>query len=401
MARFPALLSLTALCACAPVPDTADLAPRALDAVPAVPSAAAKPGSAAVTQEGGTLRSAADRHGMDIGIYAEYWRLDPANGSYDANYADALGGVVGDEFDIVTLGTYQVSTNWNEGEWDFSEMDRVAELAVANNMKIHGHPLVYGQDNVIPPWLREARDRGDWALVRQSMRDNIERTTAQYLGRVSAWDVVNEGVEWDGERWTYRDTPFQRAFAAGGQPAYRYLDEAFHLARAGDPEAVLIYNDFSNLEINGKSDFIHAMLQGMLARGVPVDAVGFQAHLGTDGRDTAWEEGAFDEASVRANFQRFADLGLDIYITELDMHTRGTSADEYALQADMFARLTRLCVEQPACRTIQVWGYHDQYTWLDDFHGTGKTYPLLFDEAGARKPSYFAVRDVLEDGLRR
>ena len=397
---FTHTLSLAALLAtaCAPAQTAPDLAPLAL---PPVPAQSPQPPSAPVSQEPGTLRAAADRHGLDIGFFAEYWKLNPDNGVYDPDYVADLDTIGGDEFDILTLGTYQVSTNWNEGVWDFTEPDFVARLAERRNMKLHGHPLVYGQDNVIPPYLRDARDRGDWAKIRQSMRDNIERATAQYLGQVAIWDVVNEGVEWDGTKWDYRPSPFQRAFAQNGAPAYSYLDEAFHLARAGAPDATLVYNDFSNLEINGKSDFIYTMLQGMIARGVPVDAIGFQAHLGTDGRDTAWEDGAFDEASVRANFQRFADLGLDILITELDMYTRGTTQAELALQADMFARLTRLCTEQPACTTLQVWGFHDEYTWLDEFHGTGKTYPLLFDEQSRPKPSYYAVRDVLEGGFRR
>ena len=388
-----AMLGLLAGCdrADAPVP------PALADALPGAATAPAPP----VTQEAATLRAAAARHGLDIGIYIDYWRVAPDNANFDPDYLADLDAIGGDAFNIVTLGTYHVSTNWTRGVWDFSEMDEVARYAERHGMKIHGHPLVYGQDNVIAPWLREARDAQDWPTIRAAMAETIERTTAQYLGRVAAWDVVNEGVEWDGTQWTFRATPYQRAHAQGGAPDYSYLDEAFHLARAGDPEAVLIYNDFSNLEINGKSDFIHEMLGGMIARGVPVDAVGFQAHLGTDGRDTAWEAGRLDADSVRANFQRFADLGLDIYITELDMHTRGTSEAELALQAEMFALVLELCLEQPACKTFQVWGFHDEYTWLDDFHGTGKTYPLLFDEASQPKPAFFALRDRLEDDFRR
>ena len=334
--------------------------------------------------------------GMDVGIYVDYWRIAPSNENYDPDYLADLDAIGGEEFDIVTMGTYQISTNYEKDVWNFDETDLVADYAERHNMKIHGHPLVYGQDNVIPPWLREARDAEDWATVREGMEKHINALVVYNRGRIAVWDVVNEGVEWDGSKWTYRPTPFQRAYSADGSPGYTYLDEAFTRARARDASAKLVYNDFSNLEENGKSDFIYDMLKGMLERGVPVDGVGFQAHIGTDGRDTAWEEGRLDSESVRRNLKRFSDLGLEIFITEMDMHTRGTSEAELELQGEMFAQVTELCREQVACNTVQVWGFHDEYTWLDDFHGTGKTYPLLFDEASEPKPSYFAVRDALE-----
>ena len=371
-------------------PLSAPVGAIAPDAVTTAPAPTPTP-----VQERQTLRAMADRTDRDIGIYVEYWRLLPGGNSYDPNYVSDIENVAGAEFDILTLGTYLVSTQWTKGVWNFSEMDEVAAIAERNGQKLRGHPLVYGQDNVIPPWLRTARDNEDWATVREAMREGIERTTAQYLGRIAYWDVVNEAVDWNGSKWTYRDTPYQRAFAVNGAPAYAYLDEAFHLARAGDPDAKLVYNDFSNLEINGKSDFIYGMVSDMLDRGVPIDVVGFQAHLGTDGRDTSWEDGLLDRDSVRANFQRFADLGLEIHITELDTHTRGTSPEEMALQAEMYTLVTELCLEQPACTTLQIWGFGDEYTWLDDFHGTGKTYPLLFDEDGEAKPAYHAVLNTL------
>lgn len=52
------------------------------------------------------------------------------------------------------------------------------------------------------------------------------------------------------------------------------------------------------------------MGQDFIARGVPLQGVGFQMHLPISG---------IDLTSLRSNLQRFADLGLDLHITKFDV----------------------------------------------------------------------------------
>src|SRR6185503_14393185 len=93
-------------------------------------------------------------------------------------------------------------------------------------------------------------------------------------------------------------------------PGSGYIEQAFRRARAADPNAVLVYNDFNIEPMNAKSDAVFRMVSDFRARGVPIDGVGLQMHL---------TNGGISASSLRANMQRFANLGVNIYITELDV----------------------------------------------------------------------------------
>jgi GH35 family endo-1,4-beta-xylanase len=59
---------------------------------------------------------------------------------------------------------------------------------------------------------------------------------------------------------------------------------------------------------------------------------------------------------VRVNMQRLAALGLDIYITELDVTIADGSAEQLRLQADLYAGIVLTCLAVPACRSATVFG---------------------------------------------
>ncbi|WP_030492143.1 endo-1,4-beta-xylanase, partial [Micromonospora chokoriensis] len=86
-----------------------------------------------------------------------------------------------------------------------------------------------------------------------------------------------------------------------------WIEAAFRAARAADPGAKLCYNDYNTDGVNAKSTGIYNMVRDFKSRGVPIDCVGFQSHLGTS-----------LAGDYQANLQRFADLGVDVQITELD-----------------------------------------------------------------------------------
>jgi endo-1,4-beta-xylanase len=116
------------------------------------------------------------------------------------------------------------------------------------------------------------------------------------------------------------------------------------------------------------------MVRDFKARGVPIDCVGFQSHLGTS-----------VPGDYQANLQRFADLGVDVQITELDVSQGGN-------QASIYATVTRACLAVSRCTGITVWGVRDCDSWR------GNENALLFDCAGNRKAAYTAVLDALNGG---
>jgi endo-1,4-beta-xylanase len=74
-------------------------------------------------------------------------------------------------------------------------------------------------------------------------------------------------------------------------------------------------------------------------------------------------------ADLVANMSRFADLGLEIEITELDValpQGSPVTPDLLAHQAAISGALAEACQQAEACRTLTVWGVTDNHTWLAD-----------------------------------
>ncbi len=146
------------------------------------------------------------------------------------------------------------------------------------------------------------------------MVNHITNVATHYKGKIYAWDVVNEAFA-DGGGGGRRDSNLQRT-------GNDWIEVAFRTARAADPAAKLCYNDYNTDGVNAKSTGVYNMVQDFKARGVPIDCVGFQSHFNS---------GSPYPGDYRANLQRFANLGVDVQITELDIDGSGTAqATTYA-----------------------------------------------------------------------
>jgi endo-1,4-beta-xylanase len=258
----------------------------------------------------------------------------------------------------------------NEMKWDATEPqravfnysggDRIVGHARANGMSMRGHALLWHAQQ--PGWAQGLAGSD----LRNAAINHVTQVAAHFRGQVYAWDVVNEAFA-DGGSGGRRDSNLQRT-------GDDWIEAAFRAARAADPGAKLCYNDYNTDGINPKSTGVYNMVRDFRARGVPIDCVGFQSHLGTSiGGD------------YQANLQRFADLGVDVQITELDV-THGAN------QATIYATVTRACLAVSRCTGITVWGVRDCDSWR------GADNALLFDCAGNKKAAYTAVLDALNAG---
>jgi len=202
--------------------------------------------------------------------------------------------------------------------------------------------------------------------LRNAAMNHVTQVATHYKGKIYAWDVVNEAFA-DGGGGGRRDSNLQRT-------GNDWIEVAFRTARAADPNAKLCYNDYNTDGVNAKSTGIYNMVRDFKSRGVPIDCVGFQSHLGT-GIDSTYQ----------ANLQRFADLGVDVQITELDIEQGGN-------QAAIYSTVTRACLAVSRCTGITVWGIRDTDSWR-----TGAN-PLLFDGSGNKKAAYTSVLNALNAG---
>ena len=315
--------------------------------------------------QGPPLRDLAAAHGVRLGFAA-------LHDMFDIEEADLYAAIAAEEYDILTPENSMKMTHLRPapGRFDWAASDRIVDFAEANDMLVHGHPLVWGGQH--PRWIRELGSEAFPAL----MREHVTALVSRYRGRIHVWDVVNEAFLSTGR---FRQS---RWYLNVGE---RFFADAFHLARGLDPEASLIYNDYGIGWLNPKSDALLEHLAGELELGTPIDGVGFQLHLDTD-----FEPG-FD--SLRENFRRFAELGLDIYITEMDIAVdwREDPAVEAERQADVYAGVLRTCLEEPRCRAMQTWGLGDRHAW----RASQKVMP--FDADYDAKPAFHAMQRVLRE----
>jgi endo-1,4-beta-xylanase len=267
--------------------------------------------------------------------------------------------------------------------YDFIGGDALVSFARAHDMRVRGHTLVW--HNQVPLWVSTA-NYNSFQLA-DILHQHILVVMKHYAGKVYAWDVVNEAFNDDGamRATIWYDEP-GIGFAHLGT---RYIEQAFRWAHDADPQAKLFYNDYDAEVINEKSDAIYAMARDFKDRGVPLDGIGFQCHLTV----------AFDSHkalnSFAANMQRFANLGLEVQITELDIRLPDSSPGSLLRQARLYKEIAALCVQQPACKAIQTWGFTDAHSWIPGFfHGTG--WGLLWDSSYQLKPAYFGVLDALQ-----
>jgi endo-1,4-beta-xylanase len=277
--------------------------------------------------------------------------------------------------------------------FDFSQADRVVAFAVQHNMRVRGHTLVWHQQN--PRWLTEGRYTPD--QLAQILEKHIKTVVGHYRGRVFAWDVVNEAFD-ERVMGKFRDTIWYDQPGIGrAQKGSSYMEACFRWAHEADPEALLFYNDAEGETVNPKSDEILAMVRDFRGRGVPIDGVGFQMHIGNLHPDIA---------SIAENIDRFTALGLQVHITELDVSLPvdadgNAKAEDLQRQADIYRKIAAACRSHPGCSAIQTWGFTDKYSWIGWHSNHTQGAALLFDRNYQPKPAYEALRSALEQSNRR
>ena len=320
-----------------------------------------------IDPEACTLRGAGDAAGVLVGAAVAPGRLD------DPAYAR----LVAEEFSSLTPENHM---KWplvhpEPDVWVFEPADRLVAFAEEHDLAVRGHTLVWGQavGNGLPDWVAAIDDLDELQAV---IDDHISTLVGRYAGRVDRWDVVNEPLESLGAALDANH--FLEVLGPD------YIASAFEAAHRADPEARLFLNEHSVEVVPAKADALVALVEGLVADGVPIHGVGLQAHQFS---------GQPPEAGVlEALVRRFSDLGLDVAITELDLPL--SEDGDLAAQADGYRQIVRECLEA-GCTEITVWGVYDGATWLDDLLGRACTSPVLFDHDFEPNPAYTAVVDEL------
>lgn len=260
------------------------------------------------------------------------------------------------------------------GVYAFDVPDELVDTARDAKLAVHGHALVF--DKHLPKW---AYERKKWAPgeVKEMLRSYIKTVVGRYRGRIASWDVVNEPMDGNG---SLAQTFFARHLGPD------YVEMALRFAHETDPDAKLYINEIASEDLSRKSDGFYDLARRLVSKGVPLHGIGFQFHANIGaGAPKLW--------AVRANLERFAALGVDIHVSEMDVRTStapGSLEKRLLDQATVFGGIATLCAEQPACVRFTTWGVTDKWSWLGAHeHG------LAFDTLGRAKPAWTAITDAL------
>jgi endo-1,4-beta-xylanase len=224
-----------------------------------------------------------------------------------------------------------------------------------------------------------------------------------YRGRVAAWIVANEVTSPRGVRGFRTDVPWYQTIGPS------YVAEAFHLAHEADPSALLVLNEYGFETVNQwheqpgpRRRATLQVIDQLLADGVPVHALGVQAHLLAD-----QFADRFDATAYLQWLSDVADRGLPVLITELDVLDDGLPADVAARDAavaDVYRRYLDVTLSHPAVKAVLTFGLSDRYTWLQEDYpredGAPRR-PLPYDEDLRPKPAYDALSDTLGNAPER
>jgi endo-1,4-beta-xylanase len=181
--------------------------------------------------------------------------------------------------------------------------------------------------------------------------------------------------------------------------------ESFQLAHAQDPAAILVLNEFgfeTGQTAASRRATVLQVIDYLLGQGVPVHALGVQAHL--QYRNFARQ---FNTTAYRNFLASVASRGLIIMITEMDVLDDGLKADPTTRDAgvaDVYRRYLDVALDEPAVKVLMTFGLSDRYTWLQEDYpredGAPRR-PLPFDDELRPKPAYHALSDALDDARRR
>ena len=276
------------------------------------------------------------------------------------------------QFNMLTPGNEMKwdTTEPSNGVFNFAPGDQIVAYAQANSERVRCHNLVW--QSQLPSWVSALPA----SQVQAAMETHITTEATHYKGDCYAWDVVNEPFNSDG---SFVSDPFFNAMGSG------YIADALRTAHAADPNAKLYINDFGIEGENAKSNAMFSLAQSLLAQGVPLNGIGFESHfiLGQIPSD------------MQANMQRFANLGLDVAVTELDDRiTLPATSANLTQQATEFSTVVKDCLGVSRCVGVTQWAVGDADSWVPGaFAGQGAA--TMFDQNYSPKPAFTSVQNTL------
>lgn len=287
-----------------------------------------------------------------------------------------------------------------ENRYDFRQADEFVKFGEDNGMYMTGHCLIWHSQ--LARWFCVDKDGKDVSpeVLKQRMKEHITTVVNRYKGRIKGWDVVNEAIMEDG---SYRKSKFYQILGE------EFIPLAFQYAHEADPDVELYYNDYNMHEV-GKRATVVKLVKDMKAKGLRVDGIGMQGHVGLDYPNMK----DFEDSMLA-----YGSTGAKVMITEWDMSALPTVkrtsniADTVAYKKmlnpypeslpenvsqqwnnRMSDFLNLFIKHADIVSRVTAWGVSDGDSWKNGFPVRGrKDYALLFDRE--YQPKDF-IKKILE-----
>jgi len=284
------------------------------------------------------------------------------------------------------------ATHPEPDRFDFTQADFFMDFADSHHLLARGHNLCWHEHN--PPWL-------DAAITQQNavslLTTHIQTVVARYKGRIHSWDVLNEAID-----PSHKNPQGLRNSLWLQNIGEDYVELAYRTAAKTEPAALLTYNDF-DIETDApaqeaKRQAILAMLQRFIKKGVPIHALGVQAHLRTNEGIPTW-------TGLDKFLLEIEKLNLQVYVTELDVDDQFMTADvpERDRQvAEIYRSFLDSVLRHISVKAVLTWCLSDRDSWLQNFRPRKDGLPqrpLPLDAQLNPKPAFFALRDSFASKL--
>jgi len=229
----------------------------------------------------------------------------------------------------------------NQGKWgsvqssptssfNWSSLDTISAYTKTNNIIFKHHCFFWGSQQPSP-----------MSSITEAQAENWVKSFCERYPNAALIDVVNEPPP--------HTTPgYTSALGAGEKGSYPWIVKAFKLARQYCPNAILILNDYNNIENSDETHFI-SIVTDIKSNGAPIDAVGAQSH-GLKGMSAS---------TVKSNLEKLnSQTGLPVYITEFDIDDGNDSS-----QSTTYQNLFPVFLDASYIHGITVWGWIAGHTW--------------------------------------
>jgi len=272
-------------------------------------------------------------------------------------------------------------------EFNFEDGDWMLDFATEHGMKLRGHNLCWNTGN--PRWVQQIVNKSNAEKI---LTNHITKVAGHYKGKLDSWDVVNEPIAvWFNKPGGYYAGPWLDALGP------QYIDVAFHATAAADPSTLRVIN-VHHIEQSGDDEPRRAclkMLEDLIKRNVPVQALGMEAHLDANL--------PVDKESLGSFVKEVRGMGLEVLITELDINDAKIDGDAKIrdrVVADYYKHFLDIMLPISNMKRLIFWSLDDQNNWMDYMcpsprwqrnDGTCDHRPSFLDRDLRIKLSYLAV----------